>query len=142
MLNDELTDALFRDKPVPEGGFPKELSRKEMVRRFEEKLIPYHSVQVNNRLVVKKGSCSSIEISTEKVKGAKSLQTFVKHYAEYSLDEKELVKSLAKACAASACVQTLGNERMIQIQGKVGSIAKDCLIKEFKIPSKCIAVKK
>lgn len=141
-MNDELTDALFRDKPILQGGFPKQLPRKEVVKCFEEKLIPYHAVQVNNRLVVKKGSCSSIEISTEKVKGAKSLQTIVKHYSEYSIDEKELLRALSKACASSACVQTLGNERYIQIQGKVGPIVKDCIIKEFKIPAKHISVKK
>ena len=37
-MNDELTDALFRDKPIPQGGFPKQLPRKEVVKCFEEKL--------------------------------------------------------------------------------------------------------
>lgn len=95
-----LLDAFYRDKKQPIGGWPECLSRREVAQLFEEKLIPYHAVQVNTRLVVKKGSCGSIEISTIKVKGAKSLQTCVRHYEDYSIDAKELLKSLTKACAS------------------------------------------
>ena len=76
------------------------LSRKEVAVLFEEKLISYHAVQVNNKVVVKKGSCGTIEISSIKVKGARNLQTCIRHYEDFSIDPKELLKSLTKACAA------------------------------------------
>lgn len=100
MLNDELTDALFRDKKVPQGGFPTSLSRRELAQLFEEKLISYSAVQVNDRVVIKKGSRKNIEITTEKVKGAKSPQTMVYNVSDFSIDIKDLLKSLTKACAS------------------------------------------
>lgn len=99
-LDDLLLDAFFRDKKCPEGGWPSSLSRREIAQLFEEKLIPYHVVQVNNRVVVNKGSCGVIEISYIKVKGAKGLQTAIRHYADFSIDAKELLKSLTKSCAS------------------------------------------
>ena len=152
MLDDVLLDAFYRDKKQPAGGWPSMLTRKAMAQLFEEKLIPYHAVQVNSKVVVKKGSCGSIEISTIKVKGAKSLQTCVRHYEDFSIDPKELLKALTKACASrydvddgviiSGSIQTDHLGPYIQVQGKVAPSVKDCLIKEFKVPSKFINVKK
>lgn len=42
----------------------------------------------------------------------------------------------------SGSIQSDHEGQYVQIQGKVASSAKDCLIKEFKIPSKYINVKK
>ena len=50
--------------------------------------------------MVKKGSHHSIDVVTKKVKGAKSLQTMVYHTDEFSIDIRELLKSLSKACAS------------------------------------------
>lgn len=99
-MDDLLLDAFFRDKKQPTTGWPSSLSRREIAQLFDEKLIPYHAVQVNNKVVVKKGSCGSIEISTIKVKGAKSLQTCVRHCEDFSIDAKDLLKALTKACAS------------------------------------------
>lgn len=95
-----MTDALFRDKKVPEGGFPTTLSRREAAQLFEEKLIQYQAVQVNDRVVVKKGSRQGIVITTEKVKGAKSPQTLIYNVSDFSIDIKELQKTLSRACAS------------------------------------------
>ena len=99
-MNEELTDALYRDKKVPQGGFPTAITRKELAQLFDEKLISYSAVQVNDRVVIKKGARKNIEIVTEKVKGAKSLQTMVYNVSDFSIDIKELLKSLMKACAS------------------------------------------
>ena len=99
-MDEVLLDAFYRDKKQPAGGWPTMLSRREVAQLFEEKLIPYHAVQVNSKLVVKKGSAGSIEISTIKVKGAKSLQTCVRRCEDFSIDPKELLKALTKACAS------------------------------------------
>ena len=149
-LNDELSDALFRDKKVPQGGFPKTIMRKELATLFEEKLIPYHAVQVNDRVVVKKGSHHSIDVVTKKVKGAKSLQTMVYHTDEFSIDIRELLKSLSKACASrcvrgwsmmcSGCIHKDNEGAYVQLQGRMGTIVKNCLIKEYKVPAKYINV--
>lgn len=69
------------------------LSRREVAQLFEEKLIQYQAVQVNDKVVVKKGTRQGIVITTEKVKGAKSPQTLVYHASDFSIDVKELLKT-------------------------------------------------
>ena len=76
------------------------LSRREVAQLFEEKLIQYQAVQVNDKVVVKKGTRQGIVMTTEKVKGAKSPQTLVYHASDFSIDVKELLKTLSKVCAS------------------------------------------
>ena len=87
---------------------------------------------------------------TKKVKGAKSLQTMVYHTDEFSIDIRELLKSLSKACASrcvrgwsmmcSGCIHKDNEGEYVQLQGRMGSIVKNCLIKEYKVPAKYINV--
>lgn len=95
-----LVDAIYRDKKVPENGFPTELSRAELVKLFTERLLPYHCVSVNDKVVVKKGKCQKIEIVTQKMKGAHRELTLVYNTSDFMVNTKELITALAKACAS------------------------------------------
>lgn len=99
-LDEVLMDAIYRDKKEPENGFPTELSRAELVKLFTERLLPYHCVSVNDKVVVKKGKCQKIEIVTQKMKGQHRELTLVYNTSDFMVNTKELIKELAKACAS------------------------------------------
>lgn len=99
-LDELLLDAIFRDKKAPENGLPTELSRAQLANLFASRLLPYHCVSVNDKVVVRKGKCQKIEISTQKMKGAHREVTLVYNTAEFMINTKELIKELGKACAS------------------------------------------
>ena len=142
IIDARLSEALFQNGRQGGPITPTTMSRKDLVALFDKELIPYHSVVIDDKQVMKKGTCRKIDIVTQKVKGVRRFLTMVYNTSEFLIDTKELIRELSKSCAASCCEKTSPTGSYIQIQGKVEQQVKDVLIKHFKIPTKFINIKK
>lgn len=100
IIDARLSEALFQNGRQGGPITPTTMSRKDLVALFDKELIPYHSVVIDDKQVMKKGTCRKIDIVTQKVKGVRRFLTMVYNTSEFLIDTKELIRELSKSCAA------------------------------------------
>ena len=100
IIDSRLSKALLQQDRKGDPMAPTTMSRKDLIALFDKALIPYHAVVVDDKQIMKKGTCRKIEIVTQKIKGMRRFLTTVHNTSEFLIDTKELIRELSKSCAA------------------------------------------